>query len=90
MAEKSITNINTMTQKELDSWFVSLAVKQKEHIACKVLLKQGKDPKGGVYPNCWGVWEELSEDIKNQIHSHCTDKHGMWIQEEGDGPIYSF
>jgi len=79
-----------MNNFELDSWFCSLSVKQKEHISCKVLLKQGKDPKEGLYPNCVDVWSVLDENIKNDIHSHCTDKHGMWIQEEGDGPIYSY
>lgn len=79
-----------MKNLELDSWFCSLSVKQKEHIACKVLVKQGKDPKGGLYPNCVDVWNALDESIKDDIHSHCTDKHGMWIQEGGDGPIYSF
>lgn len=79
-----------MTTTELDNWFCSLSVKQKEHIACKVLLKQEKDPKRGLYPNCTDVWLLLSEDIKQNIHDHCTDSHGMWIQDGGDGPIYSY
>ena len=32
-----------MTTLELDNWFCSLSVKQKEHISCKVLLKEGKE-----------------------------------------------
>lgn len=79
-----------MKEQELDSWFCALSVKQKEHIACKVLLKQEKDPKEGLYPNCVKVWGELDAEIKNSIHEHCTDAHGMWIQEAGDGPIYSY
>lgn len=79
-----------MKEQELDSWFCSLSVPQKEHIACKVLLKQGKDPHAGVYPNCVDVWSELDAEKKESIHEHCTDSHGMWIQEGGDGPIYSY
>jgi len=79
-----------MTNTELDNWFCSLSVKQKEHIACKVLMKQEKDPKQGLYPNCVNVWNELDEEKKNIIHDHCTDKHGMWIQDGGDAPFYSF
>jgi len=79
-----------MTNSQLDDWFCSLSVKQKEHIACKVLKAQDKDPKGGLYPNCASVWSELDEERKESIHEHCTDRHGMWIQEGGDGPIYSF
>jgi len=79
-----------MTKNQLDDWFCSLSIKQKEHIACKVLLKQEKDPKRGLYPNCVTIWNELDEEVKNTIHDHCTDKHGMWIQEGGDAPIYSY
>lgn len=79
-----------MTDKQLDNWFCSLSVKQKEHIACKILAKQGKDPKEGLYPNSYNIWKELDEERKNGIHDHCTDSHGMWIQEGGDGPIFSF
>lgn len=73
-----------------DSWFCSLNVRQKEHIACKVLRKAGKDPKDGLYPNCTAVWLSLDDERKEFIHDHCTDKHGMWIQEGGDGPIFSY
>lgn len=79
-----------MTNKELDSWYCSLTVKQKEHIACKVLLKEGKDPKAGVYPGCTDVWVPLEEEVKQKIYTHCTDDHGMWIQEGGDAPIFSY
>jgi len=87
---QKINTSNDMTEIELDNWFCSLTVKQKEHIACKVLLKQERDPKAGIYPNCADVWMSLDEDIKDKIHDHCTDKHGMWIQEGGDAPIFSY
>jgi len=73
-----------MTEKELDIWFSDITVKQKEHIACKVLLKDGKDAKDGVYPKCTRVWCELTYDRKLWIHEHCTDRHGMWAVEENE------
>lgn len=79
-----------MTEKELNNWFCSLTIKQKEHIACKILLKHKRDAKEGLYPKSVLVWNELDTEKKNWIHSHCTDKHGMWIQEAGDAPFYSF
>ena len=79
-----------MNNSELDSWFCSLSVKQIEHIACRVLKKQGKDPKEGVYPHCATIWNALDESKKQYIHDHCTDQHGMWIQEGGDAPFYSY
>lgn len=79
-----------MTKTQLDDWYCSLSIKQKEHIACKVLLKQGLDPKNGLYPNCISVWTQLDLETQNWIHDHCTDRHGMWIQEGGDAPIYSY
>lgn len=75
---------------ELDLWFCSLTIKQKEHISCKVLLKEGKDPKEGLYPNCTEIWKSLDEETKQKIHDHCTDEHNMWIQEGGNGTIFSY
>jgi len=81
---------NEINEQALDTWFCSLTVKQKEHIAVKVKMKRGEDPKTGIYPFCSDVWMSLDAEKKNWIHDHCTDRHGMWIQEEGDGPIYSY
>jgi len=71
-----------MTITELDNWFVSITVKQKEHIAAKVLLKEGRDVHAAKYPNCWNIWKDLPENVKQAIHEHCTDNHGMWAVEE--------
>jgi len=79
-----------MNEQELDKWFCSLSIQQKEHISCKVLIKEGKNPKQGLYPNCIDVWTLLPVERKESIYHHCTDSHGMWIQEPGDGPIYSY
>jgi len=79
-----------MTIQELDNWFCSLPVKRKEHISVKVYLKEGKDPKEALYPNCTDVWLGLEPKRKESIYHHCTDDHGDWIQEGGDGHIYSY
>lgn len=79
-----------MKYQTYDEWFCSLQVKQKEHVACKVLIKEGKDTKQGIYPNCVNIWLPLDNETKARIYAHCTDKHGMWIQEGGDGHIYSY
>jgi len=79
-----------MENVKLMDWFCSLSIQQKEHIACKVLLQQGKDPKEGVYPRCVTVWESLTFEQQQSIYEHCTDHHGMFIQQPGDAPFYSF
>jgi len=73
-----------------DDWFCSLSTKQKEHIAAKLAIKKGDNPKDALYPNCVIYWNELSEERKQQIHDHCTDKHGMWVQINEDWNVYSY
>lgn len=80
-----------MTEQELDNWFCSLSVKQKEHIAAKLAKYNGLDAKEYMYPNCWDLWARCDDVVQKQmIHDHCTDNHGMWIQEGGDAPIFSY
>jgi len=79
-----------MTRRALDNWFCSLSVKQKEHIAAKIAMQQGKSANEARYPNSVKFWADLPVENKQQIHDHCTDSHGMWIQEGGDGPFYSY
>lgn len=71
-----------MAISKLDMWFTDITVKQKEHIAAKILLKEGRDVHAAAYPNCWNVWKDLPEDLKQAIHDHCVDDHGMWVAEE--------
>lgn len=81
---------NEFDEQMLDNWFCSITVKQKEHIAAKLAKYNNLDAKEFMYPNCVTLWERCDAEQKQVIHDHCTDHHGMWIQEEGDGPIYSY
>lgn len=79
-----------MSEKELNDWFCSLTIKQKEHIAYRLCTINNTDKENIPYPNCVNVWLPLCVEQKQTIHDHCTDKHGMWIQEGGDATIFSY
>lgn len=74
-----------MTDKELDVWWSSLAISEKERIARK---GQSKASDGGkvddskvIYPACTRWWESLDEAAKATIHDHCVDRHGLLLSE---------
>ena len=42
------------------------------------------------YPECTKVWNEVSEEVKQRVHDHCTDDHGLLLPEWKEGKSYSF
>lgn len=69
---------------EIDIWWTSLPISEKERIARKALTKSGKvavDDSGIVYPACTRWWMSLDNDRKVKIHDHCVAKHGDELKE---------
>lgn len=78
------------TNEALGEWWSSLTVVEKERIASKIKSKAtGKDVKVH-YPECTKVWNEVSEEVKQRVHDHCTDDHGLLLPEWKEGKSYSF
>ena len=69
-----------MHAEELEIWWSSLSVAQKERIARKGLTKASPDGKVDeslvVYPACTRWWNSLEENRKAKIHDHCVNRHG--------------
>lgn len=82
----------TMHTSELEIWWSSLAVSQKERIARKGLSKAS--PDGCVdeeqvrYPACTRWWNSLDETRKQTIHDHCVGRHGYFLNEWNDAEPY--
>ena len=68
----------------LDDWWIQLTISEKERIAGKLFEGDNK------YPRCTVHWIGLSEDIKQKIHDHVTDKHGQVMSEFTEGITYSY
>lgn len=64
---------------ELDNWWSSLRVSEKERIAGKI----AGEPVS--YPECTRVWNGLSPEKKQHIRDHCMDRHGLLDPEEFEG-----
>lgn len=74
-----------MQIQELESWWASLPVAQKERIARKGISKASADGKATEeqyqYPACTAWWNALDVMRKQAIHDHCVDRHG-YLQAE--------
>ncbi|MBR1677917.1 MAG: hypothetical protein IJ701_00490 [Bacteroidales bacterium] len=81
-----------MQNDNLDIWWSSLTIAQKERIARKALSKASQD--GTVdeslvrYPACTRWWNSLDEARKATIHDHCVDRHGYLLQEWNNAKPY--
>ena len=81
-----------MKKTELDIWWASLTIAQKERIARKGLSKTA--PDGNVdeelvrYPGCSRWWNSLNVERQTVIHDHCVDRHGYLLQEWNDAKPY--
>lgn len=77
---------------DLEVWWASLTVVQKERIAMKGLKKA--DPERRIdesevtYPACSAWWTTLAPDTKQWIHDHCTGAHGYVLQDWNDANPY--
>ena len=81
-----------MQNSELDIWWSSLSIKQKERIARKAAQKASPDGKVDDsqvrYPACTAWWNSLSGTKRLEIHDHCVDRHGYLLPEWNDASPY--
>ena len=81
-----------MENRELEIWWSSLPVKEKERIARKGLGKQSADGRVNEdevrYPACTRWWSSLDEENKKKIHAHCVARHGDELREWNEGNPY--
>jgi hypothetical protein len=78
--------------ENLEIWWSSLAIAQKERIARKAQKKASPDGKvddGLVrYPACTRWWNAQAPETKLRIHDHCVGKHGYLLHEWNDADPY--
>ena len=76
-----------MHNDELDIWWTSLSIGQKERIAKKGLSKASPDGKADMdqvrYPACTRWWNSLPDEQRKFVHDHCVGHHG-YLQKEWD------
>ena len=78
-----------MAYTELEIWWASLPVKEKERISRKALTSAGiEDESLWNYPACTRWWEDLAEDRKVWIKQHCEAAHGDIGREWDDANPY--
>ena len=81
-----------MHNDNLDIWWASLTIAQKERIARKGLTKASPDGKVDDelvrYPACTRWWNSLDAQAQQKVHDHCVDRHGYLLQEWNDADPY--
>lgn len=73
-----------MGTSDLDSWWSSLTTERK----CRIASKVGGCNVG--YPACTSLWLGLTDERKQAIHDHCTDKHGYFVEAWQEGWSMSY
>ena len=78
--------------EELEIWWSSLTIAQKERIARKAQKKASPDGKVDDelvrYPACTRWWNSQDLAVQQKIHDHCVDRHGYLLQEWNDADPY--
>lgn len=81
-----------MENRELEIWWSSLPVKEKERIACKGQSKHSADGTAKEedyrYPACTRWWGTLDAERKESIYRHCVACHGDELREWKHGNPY--
>ena len=71
-----------MENVDLEIWWSSLPISEKERIALKGLRKAGeKDETKARYPSCTVWWTGLEAARKAFIYEHCVKAHGDELRE---------
>lgn len=81
-----------MEQRELEIWWSSLPISEKERIARKGLMKESKDgaidESMAFYPGCTVWWNKLEHDRQVKVYKHCVAVHGDEVKEWNEGHPY--
>lgn len=75
---------------ELNNWWSSLTIVQKERVAGKIASKRNSQPTEITYPECTRLWLSLDVEEKKTIHDHCVDAHGYLLPEFSEGTIFNY
>ena len=72
-----------MENVDLEIWWSSLPVSEKERIALKGLKKADPeaDEAQAYYPACTVWWNALEQERKEFIYKHCVLAHGDELRE---------
>ena len=71
-----------MENVDLEIWWSSLPVTEKERIALKGLRKSGDpDESKAQYPACTAWWNGLAAERQEFIYKHCVVAHGDELRE---------
>ena len=71
-------------KEELETWWASLSIAQKERIAGK----GSSDETMHHYPACTAWWISIDESLRDKIYAHCTNRHGYVVKEWDDANPY--
>ena len=78
--------------KDLDIWWSSLSIAQKERIARKGLTKANPgsriEESDVTYPACTTWWLSLSPQRKAYLREHCEGRHGYVMKGWEDANPY--
>ena len=81
-----------MNTSELEMWWSSLTIAQKERIAHKALKKAAHggqfSEEDATYPGCSRWWCSLDAEAQTRIHDHCETHHGYVMSEWNDADPY--
>ena len=77
-----------MENVDLEIWWSSLPVTEKERIALKGIKKANGDESLAHYPACTAWWNSLEQDRKEFIYNHCVLAHGDELREWKDQNPY--
>lgn len=78
-----------MLQRDLEIWWSSLPISEKERIARKGMSKDGPVNEDLVrYPACTVWWNKLDASRQEFIYLHCVAKHGDELREWKEGNPY--
>jgi len=75
---------------KLDIWWSSLTIAQKERIAAKAAAKDENENADVRYPACTKWWNSITEERRQWIYDHCTDKHGLLLAKWNEGKSMSY
>ncbi len=70
-----------MENVDLELWWSSLPINEKERIARKGIAKGEGDVKDATYPACTAWWNSVEEKRKLYIYNHCVAAHGDQLKE---------
>ena len=76
--------------EDLNKWWSSLTITQKERIATKAARKDGDANAEVHYPACSQWWNTITAERRQWIYEHCTDVHGLLLPQWNEAKTLSY